>query len=145
MGDYHRALAAGDVDALVAAFEPDGYAREPAGGRHVHRGHDRLRSFYGSLFSNGGGISLEHCAAIDDGHSCVLEYNVVQWGTTQLAPEAGVAVYARGPAGKLAAAAHLRRRRPTGVRVSPPGRQRPADCPPSMCRTSPVTNVARSR
>ena len=104
VGDYHRALAAGDVDAVVAAFEPDGYAREPAGGQHVHRGHDGLRSFYGSLFSNGGGISLEHCAAIDDGRSCVLEYNVVRWGTTELAPEAGVAVYARGPAGKLAAA-----------------------------------------
>ncbi len=104
VGDYHRALAAGDVEALVAAFEADGYAREPAGGRHVHRGRDSLRSFYGSLFANGGGISLEHCAAIDDGHSCALEYNVVQWGKTLLPPEAGVAVYVRGAAGKLAAA-----------------------------------------
>ena len=28
---YQRALAAGDVDAIVATFEPDGYAREPDG------------------------------------------------------------------------------------------------------------------
>jgi hypothetical protein len=32
VAEYHRALAAGDIDAIVAAFEPDGYAREPAGG-----------------------------------------------------------------------------------------------------------------
>jgi hypothetical protein len=104
VGDYQRALAAGDVDAVVATFEPDGYAREPAGGPHVHRGRDGLRSFYERLFSNGGGIPLEHCAAIDDGRSCALEYNVVRWGRTELPPEAGVAVYVRGPGGKLAAA-----------------------------------------
>jgi hypothetical protein len=56
------------------------------------------------LFSNGGGIPLEHCAAIDDGRACALEYNVVRWGRTELAPQAGVAVYVRGPHGKLAAA-----------------------------------------
>ena len=33
VAEYQRALAAGDVDAIVATFEPDGYAREPAGGR----------------------------------------------------------------------------------------------------------------
>ena len=46
MGNYQRALAAGDVDAIVAAFEPDGYAREPWVAEHVHRGSDGLRSFY---------------------------------------------------------------------------------------------------
>jgi hypothetical protein len=104
VGDYHRALTAGDVDAAVAAFEPDGYAREPAGGRHVHVGPDRLRAFYEHLFSNGGGIPLEHCAVIDDGRSCALEYNVVRWGRTELPPGAGVAVYVRGLDGKLVAA-----------------------------------------
>jgi hypothetical protein len=104
VGDYQRALAAADVDAIVAAFEPDGYAREPAGGRHVHTHVDGLRSFYELLFSNGGGIPLEHCAVIDDGRACALEYNVVRWGRTELAPEAGVAVYVRGPNGRLAAA-----------------------------------------
>jgi hypothetical protein len=104
VGEYQRALAAGDVDAVVAAFEPDGYAREPAGGEHVHRGADGLRAFYAHLFSNGGGIPLEHCRIVDDGRACALEYNVARWGTTDLAPQAGVAVYVRGESGKLAAA-----------------------------------------
>jgi SnoaL-like domain len=104
VGEYQRALAAGDADAIVAAFEADGYAREPAGGEHVHKGQDGLRAFYERLFSNGGGIPLEHCAVIDDGRACALEYNVVRWGKTELPPEAGVAVYVRGEGGKLAAA-----------------------------------------
>ena len=104
VASYQRALADGDVDAVVAAFEADGYAREPAGGHYTHRGLDGLRSFYELLFSNGGGIPLEHCAIIDDGRACALEYNVVRWGTTQLPPQAGVAVYVRGESGKLAAA-----------------------------------------
>ena len=33
VAEYQDALAAGDVDAIVATFEPDAYAREPAGGR----------------------------------------------------------------------------------------------------------------
>lgn len=45
MAEDQRALAAGDVDAIVAAFQPDGYAREPAGGRYIHRGPDGLRAF----------------------------------------------------------------------------------------------------
>ena len=101
---YQRALAAGDLDAVVATFEPDGYAREPAGADHVHAGPEDLRRFYAWLFSNDGGIPLEHCALIDDGHACALEYNVVRWGQTELSPEAGMAVYARGPNGGLAAA-----------------------------------------
>ena len=104
VGEYQRALAAGDVDAIVAAFEADGYAREPAGGQSIHRGPDELRAFYEHLFSNGGGIPLEHCAVIDDRRACALEYNVVRWGKTQLPPQAGVAVYVRGESGKLAAA-----------------------------------------
>jgi hypothetical protein len=104
VGDYQRALAAGDVDAILAAFEPDGYAREPAGAGFIHRGSDGLQAFYEHLFSNGGGIPLEHCSVVDDGRVCVLEYNVVRWGKTELPPEAGVAVYVRGQSGKLAAA-----------------------------------------
>jgi hypothetical protein len=104
VAEYQRALAAGDVDAIVATFEPDGYAREPAGGSHVHRGADGLRAFYEQLFSNDGGIPLEHCAVIDDGRTCMFEYNVVRWGRTELPPQAGVAVYVRGESGKLAAA-----------------------------------------
>jgi SnoaL-like domain len=104
VAEYQRALATGDLDAIVATFEPDGSAREPAGGHYVHRGRDALRAFYELLFSNGGGIPLEHCALVDNGCACALEYNVVRWGKTELPPQAGVAVYVRGQNGKLAAA-----------------------------------------
>jgi hypothetical protein len=104
VGDYQRALSAGDAEAAVAAFEPDGYVREPAGGACIHRGADELRALYELFFSNGGGIPLEHCTVTDDGRACALEYNVVAWGRTVMAPEAGIAVYVRGDSGKLAAA-----------------------------------------
>jgi hypothetical protein len=104
VGEYQRALATGDVEATLAAFEPDGYMREPAGDGYVHRGTDELRALYELFLSNGGGISLEHCAVTDDGRACALEYNVVAWGRTELPPEAGLAVYVRGDSGKLAAA-----------------------------------------
>jgi hypothetical protein len=104
IGEYQRALAAGDVDAVVQAFERDAYVREPAGAPYVHRGHDQLVTLYERFFANGGGIKLEHCAVTDDGRSCALEYNVVRWGRTELPPTAGLAVYARGAAGKLVSA-----------------------------------------
>jgi hypothetical protein len=101
---YQRALAAGDVDAIVAAFEPDGYAREPAGPDPIHRGPGELRAFYAGLFPNGGGVTLEHCSIVGEDRACALEYNAVRWGEIELPPEAGVAVYERGETGKLAAA-----------------------------------------
>ena len=104
VAEYQRALSAGDLDAILATFEPDGYAREPAGAEYTHRGRGGLRAFYELLFSNDGGIPLEHCTLADDGRACALEYNVVRWGKTELRPEAGVAVYVRGQSGKLAAA-----------------------------------------
>jgi len=104
VGEYQRALAAGDAAAAVAAFEPDGYVREPAGGAFTHRGTDELRALYELFFSDGGGIGLEHCAVTDDGRACALEYNVVAWGRTAMPPEAGLAVYVRGASGRIAAA-----------------------------------------
>ena len=53
-------------------------------------------------FANGGGIPLEHCALTDDGRAGALEYNIVQWGRTPMKPQAGLAVYVRGPADHLA-------------------------------------------
>src|SRR3954451_7990233 len=104
VGEYQSALAAGDVEAVVAALDPNAYVREPAGGQYVHRGHDELTALFELFFSNGGGIPLEHCAVTDDGRSCVLEYNVVRWGRTKLPPQAGLAVYVRGKGGKLTSA-----------------------------------------
>jgi hypothetical protein len=104
IGDYQRALASGDADAVVATFEADAYVREPSGSEYVHRGHDELLALYRRFFSNGGGIMLEQCAITDDGRACALEYNILRWGRTDVSPEAGLAVYARGSSGKLAAA-----------------------------------------
>ncbi len=102
VGEYLRALADGDVDSVVATFEPDAYVRQPAGGPFVHRGHDQLHGLYKRFFSNGGGIALEHCTVTDDGSACALEYNVFRWGRSDLLPEAGITVFVRGSTGKLA-------------------------------------------
>jgi SnoaL-like domain len=100
---YQDALAAGVLDDVLELFEPDGYAREPAGGEHVYRGREGLARLYGGLFAVGG-LPLEHCTATDDGTCTALEYNVVSWGGRVLEPQAGVACYERGPSGKLVAA-----------------------------------------
>jgi hypothetical protein len=97
---YQRALAAGDVDAIVNTFEPDGYFREPSGGDFVFNGLDDVRMFMTSILS-AGGIGLQHCTVTDDGVVCVIEFNAVSFGARPIEPQAGVAVYERGPSGKL--------------------------------------------
>ena len=104
VGEYQQALAAGDVDGVLAAFAADASVREPAGSAFVHRGPDALRALYEGFFAHGGGIELERCAVTDDGRSCALEYNLVVWGGTPLPPQAGLAVYVRGEDGRLAGA-----------------------------------------
>jgi hypothetical protein len=103
-GIYQQALAEGDLAGIVGIFEPEGYAREPSGGAYLHHGAEGLRELYAHLFANGGGIGLEHCTLTDDGVRCAIEYNCVQWGVTEIPPQAGVAIYERGSGGLLAAA-----------------------------------------
>ncbi len=100
---YFAAVGAGDVEAAVGAFEPDGYVREPAGPRAIHRGAAELRSFFTAQFS-AGGIGLEQCSRTDDGVRCAVEYNCVRWGVRDLPPQPGLGVYERAPDGLLAAA-----------------------------------------
>jgi len=100
---YQRALAEGDLEGIVATFEPDGYAREPSGGAYLHRGAEGLRELYAQLFANGGGIGLEHGTLTDDGVRYAIEYNCVRWGASEIPPQAGVAVYERGSSRRLAA------------------------------------------
>jgi hypothetical protein len=104
VGRYQDGLAAGDTDAVVSTFAPDGYFCGPFGPAHAHRGTAELRSFFARCFSAGGGIDLQDCAVTDDGVRCALEYNCVRWGRHDLAPQAGIGVYERGPDGLLAAA-----------------------------------------
>ena len=88
----------------MATFEPGGYAREPSGAAYLHRGIEALRELYAHMFANSGGIGLDHCTLTDDGVRCAIEYNGVRWGTTEILPQAGVAVYERGSSGLLTAA-----------------------------------------
>jgi ketosteroid isomerase-like protein len=104
VGRYLAAVAAGDAEAAVSTFAPDGYYREPIGPHATHRGTAELRSLFGDYFSAGGGIGLRDCALTDDGVRCVQEYTCVRWGSHDLPPQAGLAVYERGPDGLLAAA-----------------------------------------
>ena len=104
VGRHQAGLAAGDAEAVVSTFAPDGYFRGPFGPRDAYRGTDELRSFFTRCFSAGGGIGLQDCAVTDDGVRCALEYNCVRWGSHDLPPQAGLGVYERGPDGLLAAA-----------------------------------------
>jgi hypothetical protein len=101
VGEYQRALAAGDLEAVLATYEEDAYAREPSGGEYIYRGKEKLREVYSAQFANGGGIPLEQCTLTDDGVRCAIEYNAVRWGVTDMPPQAGVAVYERGSSGLL--------------------------------------------
>ena len=104
IGRYQDALAAGDIEAVVSTFSPDGYFRGPFGPRYTHRGTAELRSFFTRCFSAGGGIGLDACAVTDDGVRCALEYNCFRWGSHALPSQAGIGVYERGLDGLLAAA-----------------------------------------
>lgn len=103
IGRYEAALAAGDISALMDTFAPDGYLREPIGPDYLHRGADQLRSFFTTAFSAGGGIAQQPCVMTDDGTRTAIEYNCVRWGTDELSPQAGIAVFEGGPDGRLAA------------------------------------------
>jgi hypothetical protein len=103
VGRYQAALEAGDAEAIVSSFAPDGYFREPIGPHYTHRGAGELRSYFTTCFSAGGGIALQDCVVTDDGVRCAVEYNCARWGSHDLPPQAGIAVYEREPDGLLAA------------------------------------------
>ena len=103
VGRFTDAVQAGDTDAVVRAFEPDGYFREPIGPQYTHRGHAELRVYFSECFSAGGGVIKQQCVVTDDGVRCAVESNTVRWGRHDLPPQAGIQVYERGPDGLLAA------------------------------------------
>ena len=85
VAEYQRALAAGDVDAIVATFEADGYFREPSGEPWVHRGPAELRKFMTQILG-AGGIGIDHATVTDDGKTCAIEFNAVRFGKHALTP-----------------------------------------------------------
>jgi SnoaL-like protein len=94
VGRLQRALEAGDTDAAMETFAPDGYLRGPLGTR---RDAAALRSYLR------GSTDLKGCAVTDDGVRCAVEYNCDRWGGRDLPPQAGVGVFERGPDGLLTA------------------------------------------
>jgi hypothetical protein len=97
VGRHLEALAAGDIDAVVATFGPGGYLRETTG--PAHRGETELRAYFEKV----SGVELQPCVVTDDGVRCALEFNCLRWSGRELSPQAGLAVYERGPDGLLAA------------------------------------------
>jgi hypothetical protein len=104
VGDYQRALAAGDLEGILAAYQDDAVVREPAGDPYVFVGKEAVRHIYTLQFADGAGIPLQHCTVTDDGIACALEWNATKWGHTPIEPQAGIAIYQRGQSGKLACA-----------------------------------------
>jgi limonene-1,2-epoxide hydrolase/ketosteroid isomerase-like protein len=102
VGRFEAAMDAGDADAIVETFTPDGYYQEALGVRPVHRGADALRSFFADRF-RAGGIGVEHCVVTDDAVRCAVECNYVRWGRDDVVPQAALGVYERGADGLLTA------------------------------------------
>ena len=92
----------GDLSGMPEQFAPAGELREPGGSLQVHRGATELRRFFTVLFSNGGGLGLEHCTIANEGASCALEYIVTSWGRSPVTHQAAAAVYERADTGLLA-------------------------------------------
>jgi hypothetical protein len=103
VGRHLDALAAGEIEAVVATFGDDGYVREAIGPHACHQGLPAVRSFFSELFGFGGGIELECTCITDDETRCAFEYNFVHWGSHAVPPQAGIAVFERDPAGLLSA------------------------------------------
>jgi len=101
VAEYFHALAAGDIDRILATLDPDASIREPSGDAFVHSGLEDVREMYTFFFSNGGGVALDHCSITEEGGTSALEYNVMKWGSTTLPPQAGIAVYVLGDSGKV--------------------------------------------
>lgn len=150
VGEYQRALAAGDAEAVVATFEPDGYAREPTGGAHVHRGREGLGAFYGHLFSGGGGIPLEHCAVVDDGRALRTGVQRGPLGQHRAAAPGRTRRVRAGSRRQAGRSPHLRRRRSSpGFLDRRPCRPGPPACgggqpKPWNGERSPASQASRS-
>ena len=98
VGRYHDCLARGDLSGILAQFAPEGELREASGELPRHRGREALRRCFTVLFSNGGGIGLEHCSV-----TRALEYVVTGWGRSSLPHQAAASVFERAGDGLLAA------------------------------------------
>jgi hypothetical protein len=103
VADYQGALLDGDVERIVATFEPDGYFREGSGEVYFRNLEDELQDSIKDVLSEGA-ISLEPASLIDDGLVAAIEFNVVLIDANHnRLPEAGLGVFERGKNGRLTA------------------------------------------
>jgi hypothetical protein len=92
---YFEHLRDGDLEASIAMFEPDGYIQHSNG--HRYQGPEQLREDYTAMFkANVGRIDVRFCNVTDDGERRAFEA-VFPNGRP------AVAIYERGPGGKIAA------------------------------------------
>lgn len=103
VGRYHDCLARGDLPGILEQFAPGAELRQANEAAARHRGAASLRRYFSLLFSNGGGLGVEHCAINDGGGSCALEYVVTAWGRSALPRQAAASVFERADTGLLAA------------------------------------------
>lgn len=99
VGAYHKALHAGNLEAVLVNFESDGYFKGPSS--NYYRGLDELRKMFGYFFIEGAGIMLRYTSLTDDGMTLAIEYNYECWGKSLFPTECGCAVYERGSSGKI--------------------------------------------
>jgi len=102
VGRHLAALAAGEVEALVDTFAPDGCVREAIGPPHL--GREAIRSFYSARFHGSGGMGLQCSLVTDDGRRCAVEYTCDAWAGRPIPAQAGLIVYERDSEDRLAAA-----------------------------------------
>ncbi|HEX7929021.1 MAG TPA: hypothetical protein VF678_15605 [bacterium] len=101
IGKYHDGLRSGDLEAVLSSFGPNGYMRQSKGGEFVAQGREQLHALFAAVAA--GGTRLDFCTLTDDGVRTALEYNLLSWGGALVPPQAGLAVYERGPGGLLTA------------------------------------------
>jgi SnoaL-like domain len=99
---YTRSLAAGDAEAVAAAFETDGRIRDPDGAELPRTGSAGLPAFFARQLADGP-IVLDPCVLVEDGDTCALEYNVGIPALPAGSARAGLSVFVRGDDDKLAA------------------------------------------
>jgi hypothetical protein len=99
VGDHLSALGAGELDGVIATYDPEGYYQDSSGRRHV--GIPALTELYERFFSAGGGILLKACRSMQDGTRSAIEFVCDRWGGVDLPPQAGIVVFTRGPSGRI--------------------------------------------
>jgi hypothetical protein len=98
VGDFLAAAKAGDLAAMLVAFEQNGVLRDGAG-----RAYGKANGSLKAYFEKAAPLVLEPGGYAEDGRACALEYTVVRMGGRDVSARAGLAVFERGDSGLLRA------------------------------------------